>query len=112
MSKIPKNTDRDVAKKVESLDTTVKTLVTVVGNLTNTVDTLARSTAEGFANTATKDDLKNLEEKMDEKINNLDEKLSAKIDNLQNRQDIYAGLDRKVETLDKRLTKIERKVGA
>ena len=78
-----------------------------------TLDALARSTAEGFSNVATKDDLKDLEERMASKndLKELEEKLSAKINGLQNRQDVYAGLDRKVEILDKRLTKVEHKVG-
>ena len=72
-----------------------------------TIDKLGIMMANVVENMATKDDISELRSELTEKIESVKEELSAKINNLQNRQDVYAGLDRKVETLDKRLTKIE-----
>ena len=72
------------------------------------IDTVARTVAHIVENMATKEDL----EKLEAKIDGVEERLSGKITNLQNRVDVYAGLDRRVESMDKRLTKVEVEVAA
>lgn len=72
------------------------------------VDNLAQITAKSIG--AVEARLDKIEDNMATKYDlvNLDIKLSSKIDNLQNRQDVFAGLDRKVEGMDVRLTKVEK----
>lgn len=74
------------------------------------VDNLAQITAKSIG--AVEARLDKIEDNMatKEDLANLDMKLSAKIDNLQNRQDVFAGLDRKVEGMDVRLTNVEKAV--
>jgi len=63
------------------------------------LDDLAIMTARGFANTTTKDDLKNVEER-----------LSSRLQGLGNRMDTYAGMDRRVDTLEKNVKIIKQKL--
>jgi tetrahydromethanopterin S-methyltransferase subunit G len=51
-----------------------------------------------------------LDKKIDDRANDVEKRLGAKIDNLQNRLDAHAGLDRRVEKIDRRLIVVENKV--
>ncbi len=61
-------TVENLATKVDTLATTVDNLATKVDTLATTVDNLAMMTARGFERTATKEDLNNLREEMNDRF--------------------------------------------
>lgn len=64
-----------------------------------TIDDLATMVARGFADTATKDDLRNVEER-----------LSSRLQGMQNRMDTYADIGRRVDYLEKNVKVIKHKL--
>ena len=71
------------------------------------IDNVGRMVANVVETMATKDDIAELRDEMKD----IEDRLSGKITNLQSRVDVYAGLDRRVESMDKRLVKVEAEVG-
>ena len=72
------------------------------------LDLIARNVAEIKANMATKDELHQVEFRLDSKIDSVEKRLSAKIDHLEERiEDLEIG---PMGNLEKRVTVIERDV--
>ena len=73
-----------------------------------TLEDLANMVAKGFENTATKDDLKDLEARMDTKIDTKIEEVKSKIEGINNRIDDFVMTRVKYEDHNKLKLRVEK----
>jgi predicted nucleic acid-binding Zn-ribbon protein len=96
---------------------TLESLAVSVDGLTNGLDKLARSVAKGFANTATKDDLKEVETKLDKRLVRLEIgyiNVNSRLESVENKVDhlnARAGhVETQIDSMNKKMVNIETKM--